>query len=134
MKNQGQHILTLLEAVDDNTTDETLDEIDAQFWCLRKGLEFMYADDEYVEYMCPLENTQHTALFSIKCTRSRDALKAVRLKGWFIHVDAFSESLSEFSARGWSGAHIVNTPMLHTEEIAELHALVQTYMWSDGNA
>lgn len=167
--NQGQKILQMLEAVDNNTSDKTLDEIDARFWCLVNKKTYLtnyYAGSRenpdgigvFIEGHTYKNNSGHVMdiykylnLGTWHCdlkpyitirtyVRSRDTLKAVRLEHWTynIHVDytGGDHSLKQWCAYRYEnigGQVYIKTPELHTEEIAELHAIVQTYIWRDEN-
>jgi len=62
----------------------------------------------------------------IKYTRSRDALKAIRPEGW---VGWIWSCHAENSCKLNNGVKFTNSPGLPTEELAELHAIIQAIEW-----
>jgi len=156
---EAKKILEMIEAVDPSDTD-TLDEIDARVWCLLRNInpdasskklgnigekithvdckawEFQrvrYAawddhpsDDEMPEY-----------------TRSRDALKSIRPEGWQYNMahdggeDAWKCALTKWGARCtplcWINSQWNISKLIKTEELAELHAIIQAIEWEIQN-
>ena len=47
--NQGQHLLKMIEGVDVNDTD-TLDEIDARFWCFLNNIDYDNVEEKNFRY------------------------------------------------------------------------------------
>lgn len=99
--NQAQEILKMIEEVD--PSDETkMDEIDLSV----------------AKYL-----KQHKIWIGI-VTRSRDALKAIRPDGWFGMIRFFGE----YSVCNINHVHPfgnADSQHLPTEELAELHAIIQ---------
>ncbi len=122
----AQKILKMIESVKP-ADSVVLDEINVRVFCYLHGYT--------LETFDPYENGEFTVKerkghFDIddtcsdekmNYTRSRDALKAIRPKGWKRII------IQGFPCSGWSveiydGA---GTPNLPTEELAELHAIIQ---------
>lgn len=136
MLTEAQRILRLIESVGADTPDRMLDEIDARVYCLRNGLEFasMRKSRNGVSPHGPFvrftfrHNGVRQVTYLKRCeqgTRSRDALKALRPTGWRLAV-------SNYKPHHWTGILILDDKVslyapswLHTEYLAELHAIVQ---------
>lgn len=130
-------ILEMINSVDPKDT-ETLDEIDARVYCLRGGkryrsfertpygLSVIYKYDDYGQVAAHSGRDLIAALY----TRSRDALKCIRPM-------AFAFTLTYEELKGWKAemtwVHDTNirfvSPAKWSEEIAELHAVVQAIRW-----
>lgn len=119
-------ILKLIESVDPTNTAK-LDEIDARVWCwLRKDEEFKQFEGSWIrcqsgmKYLRPLNSSEYT--------RSRDALKAIRPEGWNLCSQMIGSDFAVF--KGWffaaygEGVKFVSASC-KTEELAELHAIIQ---------
>lgn len=138
-------ILEMIESVDPNDT-ETLDEIDARVvvW-LEPALEYIGVRREPDSDMFG-EPVEHHAYkqkdgreFLIypdeqkQYTRSRDALKSIRPEGWQIVI-------SNYATGFWTvvlsndGLNISAPSYLKTEELAELHAIIQAIEWERQNS
>ncbi|MDP9196108.1 MAG: hypothetical protein M3O22_04975 [Pseudomonadota bacterium] len=100
---QAQKILDLIEAVDPEDT-EKLDEID------RLVREYVNLLDEW-----PPEFPEYT--------RSRNALKAIRPEGYW-PIKLFKDG-HVFRFELTNGRKIPSSAWLPTEELAELHAIIQ---------
>lgn len=130
-----KEILKLIESVDPSDTAK-LDEIDARVWYYVEGHEW-YPDCEVLRTEPPSgvvllqKNRESITRFPSrirKYTRSRDALKAIRPKGWDYNCgrrmgafDVGENYLAWFRGEDRS-AHSKPLP---TEELAELHAIIQ---------
>lgn len=123
-------ILKMIEEVDPSDTAK-LDEIDAKVELY--NLEISIARDENNRRFYVLN--KGTA-YESKCyvaepqqyTRSRDALKAIRPEGWFYnigHNESNSGGLFACSMYSHTNSPLKNSPDLPTEELAELHAIIQ---------
>lgn len=116
-------ILKMIETVSPDDTAK-LDEIDARVDCYKWGYDFHDVNSVegcFVSYFHkgPLPEDKYGNL-SQKYTRSRDALKAIRPEGWWFGICGaywcdFGKKLDERKP----------TPELPTEELAELHAIIQ---------
>lgn len=145
-----KEILELIENVDPNDTD-TLDEIDARVNGFIMGAEFIdfrignckktvawYRD---IPEITNRENGKilefEDGVMSIpKFSRSRDALKAIRPEGWFFnigHNESNSGGLFACSMYSHTNSPLKNSPDLPTEELAELHAIIQAIEWERNN-
>lgn len=125
----AQTILKMIEEVDPADTAK-LDEIDARVMCLLEGWEFK---DYFKRYNC--DGTQaftldeNETLFCLHYTRSRDALKAIRPEGWsFQRMYSFADGTTQLCLHkvieGCEKAYTASR-LLPTEELAELHAVIQ---------
>lgn len=123
----AQTILKMIEEVDPSDTAK-LDEIDARVWCLSHEARFKkmlstpkYYKHGYFSYYQGSVWGSKMVYPPIQYTRSRNALKAIRPEGWKRII------IQGFPCSGWTveiydGA---GTPNLPTEELAELHAIIQ---------
>jgi len=141
MSDPSTKILELIENVDVNDANvaDILDEIDARVWCLLNDKEpqFLNGFWGFVGYSTYGGNC-HTG--ADKYTRSRDALKSIRPEGWDISIYAdhfygeppiWNCTIGLHSKEGdvvtkefTSSSQATGEGML-TEELAELHAIVQ---------
>lgn len=133
---EAKKILEMIESVDVDDSDK-LDEIDARVWCLLNSANFVQmVNIGYFQYNhCPDGEVRYRA--TKKYTRSRDDLKAIRpdgcfvsIKGsndipspekWFCHLFHVKDEKKE--------GYYVTSPNLPTEELAELHAIIQAIEW-----
>lgn len=113
-------ILFLIEQVDPADAD-ALDEIDVRVWCYINSEVF----HEGTEYNCGFDNPYGVGNDVRRYSRSRDALKAIRPEGWLINGIWQDQD-------GWFCVGISKTKerfqspdTMPTEELAELHAIVQ---------
>lgn len=131
-----KQILKMIEAVDPSDT-ETMDEINARVWCWLNGFVFMQFQGISRFYYNALNEEEKTAFKQIthniddtpKYTRSRDALKCIRPDGWGIchspqgkfntHIIVYCYQI------GQKGYNTKGGLVLPTEELAELHAIIQ---------
>ena len=121
----------LIETVDPDDTDK-LDEIDARVWCyIDKTKHLLHTDGHATTINWKGDNITYYSNFIPKYTRSRDALKAIR-------PDIFSPvclrynqimSLWEFQLFAFGYNYKITSPFLPTEELAELHAIIQAIAW-----
>lgn len=103
-------ILKMIEEVDPNDTAK-LDEIDRLV-------------DEY-EW-----NGVSQLLYPPQYTRSRDALKEIRPNGWVFTITSGNEPLVWCLKNGVQIKAVVNE--FTTEELAELHAIIQSIAYERG--
>lgn len=148
-------LLQMIETVDPADTAK-LDEIDARVWCWMKGHDpelLVYelnqdgeaiSEDRKQEFWkeYPLKNVQNpfAVYSSYRYTRSRDALKAIRPEGWTIeiyngvdgnHARIFDIKTLLDPSRGDDFSF--ESPLrLPTEELAELHAIIQAIAYERG--
>lgn len=149
--NEIQTILKMIEEVDPADTAK-LDEIDARVWCWLNGYiyiphnysdtwNYRYKPDEKFEgYICGSLGTGEDAQ---KYTRSRDALKAIRPDGWLMNeIFEYKEVASLGTRHSWHVGLIKKFPeeavespgLMPTEELAELHAIIQAIEWERTHA
>lgn len=146
---EAQTILKMIEEAAPDDTD-TLDEIDARVWCFLNNIPWSrigrsYDDAPYAEewfYFDKLKSPfNRTKGLSTKYTRSRDALKSIRPEGWVFNsrsVRGFDPYSYKFTTSGFKPVwdrekqirediHHIYKPglSLPTEELAELHAIIQ---------
>lgn len=122
----AQQILSLIENVDPVDT-AGMDEIDARVWCYWQGLTYEYNDKYGHGGIVPNTNPVHWLDNAGKeYTRSRDALKSIRPDGWIFYLCNFdlNHTWFQFDAHCPHG-EFDGTPPLPTEELAELHAIIQ---------
>ena len=124
-----QKLLKLIETVDPSDTD-TLDEIDARVWC-------WLGVQGFDENRCRFDLEFSKMKFAPKYTRSRDSLKAVRPERCTVQVTKYVAGwaecclVTEFSEWDWTnGFKCLTAP---TEELAELHAIIQAIQWERDN-
>lgn len=128
--NEAQKILDLIESVDPKDTD-TLDEIDARTREFVTGQEYIsqFVSEHGTRWYTHMEEGEEVSDFvSDKYTRSRDALKAIRPEGWIFHHSLAGESGHIYAGfkRG-TNLQVISAAdnRLPTEELAELHAIIQ---------
>lgn len=130
---EAEKILKMIEGV--SPEDEiSLRVIEAQVWCWLKGFEYgqlnlmgrlVYRNNGRLK----VKNTYP------KYTRSRDALKAIRPNGWSLTV-VCNCGLPASIARMYNEDTFISpvtTPDLPTEELAELHAIIQAIEYERNN-
>lgn len=122
----GKDLLERIEGVD-HEDDSALDEIDFEFYMIR------YQPSQERHYR---NGVQFFALTNKdKLTRSRDALKDARPPGWSFGISGGwawnGEDYDDaFDARFYKGgAERFCSPDLPTEYLAELHAIIQAWIW-----
>jgi len=130
---QARYILHMIETYDTKNT-EVLDEIDARWWLVAEG--YINAPHNAFWHKDVNVNTRFICQGNLapKYTRRRDALKAIRLDGWVVNlVLNFNDNESFFAVYNWFGDNVskqIDSPKLPTEELAELHAIIQTYIYT----
>lgn len=140
----AQEILRLIAALgstDMNAAEvqPRLDEIDARVWCwLERAtfLEVVYLPElSFFKFAHP-EGPDTLRLSDCRYTRSRDALKAIRPAGWWFYAN---DRLSAKGQEGFEQFCAIDTRLpfkqgiqekidgqyCPTEELAELHAIIQ---------
>lgn len=116
---QGKHILKMIERCNDDTGKEIYDEINARFHlCL-----FPWESAGTWE---SIKNDETAPIY----THNRDALKQARPEGWDMKAICYGKDcnfmLQKDDILMWSNR-------LSTEELAELHAIIQAwiYIWKN---
>lgn len=121
-----EKLLNMIENVDTADSD-ALDEIDEMV--------FKYLGDKYGNLWITVVG-ESIAYSIAKYTRSRDALKGMRPKGWRCFVaqqdDEKGTWVAGFQKQDYS-FHAVLTEGFKTEEFAELHAILQAIEWERTN-
>jgi len=140
----AQDILKMIEEVDPTDTAK-LYEIDARVWCLRDSVEYQGKVGEKHFFnngfgkTLPCGDFEEPWHIVPKYTRSRDALKDIRPEGFktWVFFDGYREGakyraemftpemLDEAKKNLKQDGHIIQTDWLPTEELAELHAIIQ---------
>lgn len=118
MLTQAQEILKMIEAVSPDDTAK-LDEIDARAHIFIHNEKWGGAKIDWT--------LEHIAGFP-QClyTRSRNALKAVRPKGFLLTLSFWPENkCTAYLAHKVSSYVTPEAPFLPNEELAELHAIIQ---------
>jgi len=145
----AEKILKMIEAVDPVDSD-TLDEIDARFHGIKCGGEFIeFGIGNYKNPSAIYKDIAHKGAENFvterdripKVTRSRDALKAERSEGYNYSCGyEWSSENGEFAfkfrtAGMWKsgGANVRVKIYGLTEELAELHTIVQVKQWEEEN-
>lgn len=125
----AQEILKMIEEVSPDDTAK-LDEIDARVMAYLEGWEFKNYFKMYnEERMQAFTLDEGETLFTVRYTRSRDALKAIRPEGWLfttgvIDIGKFV-SMGHSPNEGFEKDYTLKSETLPTEELAELHAIIQ---------
>lgn len=137
----ANELLRLIESADPSDSVK-LDEIDARVWCYTRGNKIPFAeyfkhynDGDYQAFR--LGNT--SMLYTPHFTRSRDALKAVRPDGWYKHSEEYNGRHRVCLTQNASTFGQVCSPQMYvdgtlpTEELAELHAIIQAIAYEREN-
>ncbi len=131
---------TIMKMIENVSSDDTekLDEIDARVWCYMKGYilnpvpQFQGSDDRPGRIKvyftdgnkCGVSQSVPHMIY----TRSRDALKAIRPTGWELVILTEINRCDIFIPNGDGTADmdkIISGKKCETEELAELHAVIQ---------
>lgn len=129
-------ILKMIETVDPSNTAK-LDEIDARVWCYLRNYTYSYME-HYSAKGKAVKKIRYddNGVFGLftsntKYTQSRDALKAIRPEGWF-PISYYSEPCGYALALEklhtgdhYQGNDETRVHYCSTEELAELHAVIQ---------
>lgn len=137
---QTQELLRLIETVD-HTDEAKLDELDARvheylgfFWHGDgKSTEWKEWAGHWANYegnkrgkgLCECSTQMDFSEDPKTYTRSRDALKAIRLDGWVCFASLII-NCKRYIGYGFKRKKKIRTPDLPTEELAELHAVIQS--------
>lgn len=120
-----KELLKLIETVSPDDTAK-LDEIDARVGCLITDTEYQ---EQFKYPLCSFERRDGSFADSYvfpRYTRSRDALKAIRPEGWNIQHHQYDAGKHHvFGLTDYSVPKQCYSPRLPTEELAELHAIIQ---------
>jgi hypothetical protein len=113
-------ILILIETVDPFDS-AAMDEIDARVHSFRHGLLFMGMSETGTGFIYCRGRAYGFLETPNQYTRSRDALKAIRPAEWFPHL--IKNPFGTWYGDNNNGDY--PSPALPTEELAELHAILQ---------
>lgn len=134
----AKEILELIENVDIKDSDK-LDEIDAKVWCYLNNEKFERFHPSYPEkyrFWVELDNVIASRDF-IHYTRSRDALKSIRPDGWEFTCGISMYDSDYYFCYVWTKQYdmpqTIEVNDLPTEELAELHAIIQAVEWTRNN-
>lgn len=122
---EAETILKLIEEVDPKDSDK-LDEIDARVWAIAHGIS--YEEENRLREYGKLAGQPP------KYTRSRDALKSIRPEGWEWDIYFHYGTPYVTFTKMWPDPINIKTPDLPTEELAELHAIIQAIEYERGRA
>lgn len=128
-----RYVLSLIEKVQSNDQIDLLNEIDARVDCIIKNREYIHHEIGKFgllsyKYKCD-EPPPKTHLGTAWCvgsplySRSRDALKVIRSSEWHYSLisDGTNKAIYFFNGECFTSPH----SRLPTEELAELHAIIQ---------
>jgi len=136
---QAKELLTMIEGVDLGDSD-TLDNMDAKWWCLKNGhkLQRMVSEESESNRHIVIETDKSFMLRIVLFSRSRDALKQARPEGWMLTVSGgwIGQDCTEvFDCHGFNGngikyGQVYDRP---TEELAEFYCIVALwiYVWEN---
>lgn len=141
---EAQKILEMIEGVDPEDT-KTLDEIDIRVEAYKKNMKIIayphrvdWGDKGGVQYYHNMATVDHKDMAKLVCynkyTRSRDALKKIRPDGYIHggHDDDDPQKFKfEFVTKFPCKAFVSRN--LPTEELAELHCIIQAIQWEREN-
>lgn len=116
-------ILRMIETVDPSDVGG-MEKIDDWVWCFLNGYDFTRALQDHTLYKAHIRGAIE------KYTRSRDALKAIRPEGWLSWAQNDETYKPGYFGKWYMGcAQSEKTDFyvgdLPTEELAELHAIIQ---------
>ena len=123
----------MIEGVDPSDTD-TMDELDARVWCFINNEVYMenVTENDYGKKLTSHvrvkgEYKKNKICRYSRYTRSRDALKSIRPDGWWFICAMHEEGCTCECAVFYEDdeIRIIESPELPTEELAELHAIIQ---------
>ena len=125
----AKEILKLIETVDPNDTAK-LDEIDALVYAYFMNLEWKWKKPEgriyHNKYWLYDAGRGEFKQKPVRFTKSRDALKAIRPEGWLFYLCNFPKEHTWFQFDAHHNRHTIEQfPCFPTEELAELHAIIQ---------
>lgn len=145
----SKEILELIENVDPSDGDK-LDLINARVFCWLEGLTLESYDNVEYGYFTVKENDDEYSLCDIEFsdgqgdyTRSRDALKSIRPEGWILNdvlydfnsKDEVTRYCRIFVRKPYRNRDVkIRGAFLPTEELAELHAIIQAITYERENS
>lgn len=132
-------ILRMVETVSPDDTAK-LDEIDARVLCYLNNWEFKQFEGSWIRCVGGYKFLRSNDCFyrSREYTRSRDALKQIRPEGWEFNIERIANPTQRFKYQCIAfrpGSLIELTENAGpTEELAELHAIIQAIKFERGTA
>lgn len=133
----AKELLSMIEAVKPDDTEGLL-EINAHTECFLEGLKY-----QSHQIVCPRmkktiqinheDGTHYSGLFF---SHDRNALKAIRPEGWLFGSKALLLSGERVAYEAWADKFLcryVESPLLPTAELSELHAIIQAIEWERNN-
>jgi hypothetical protein len=136
----AKETLQMIETVSPDDTAK-LDVIDARVWCWLNGKNFYkdgnlncWWDESRVSPWQARWLVEYLEDENWRYTRSRDALKAIRPEGWQFCVTNYDDGQAEiitYHAGELVGE--IGQKWLPTEELAELHAIIQAIEYERNN-
>ena len=124
-------ILRMIESVSPDDS-KALDEIDARVWCYLN--EYLF---HHMAYGTPYYTASSVGRYCREeYTRSRDALKAIRPENWTFDIYNTVQNGSNCEGQYMKEDDIViyrMSPRLKTEELVELHAILQAIAYERNN-
>lgn len=140
---EAETILRMIETVSPDDTAK-LDEIDARVYVYvwnRTTPPYFSKDHGFWQI---IDTSTGKLFFAEEFTRSRDALKTIRPDGWWVQIFLWSKSgnpKKHYDHKYWCSLtmddHLkgyTNSPFLPTEELAELHAIIQAIQYERSRA
>ncbi|MCG8345376.1 MAG: hypothetical protein MI685_09510 [Chlorobiales bacterium] len=143
-KQNSRKILEMIEDVDPDD-EKTVDEINARVWAffnLSKGNPRVSFNGGSIHYRYDhWDEDASTALVHkfeySDYARSRDALKSIRPEGWELGLVPWTDNGRDLHSYTATLTHLEREPFFtapaKTEELAELHAIIQAYIWEIEN-
>ena len=143
---QAKHILKIIEGCTPDIGQEVYDEVNARWWCCLKDKAYHGTDGRgrfsyNLHYPLSMRHPRKRINKDESYTHSRDALKQARPEGWEVVQEACMGNKVEFTLfQQWALADTgdydsikFTSPQLPTEELAELHAIIQAwiYIWEN---
>lgn len=137
-------LLRMIETVDPSDSAK-LDEIDARVWCYLLKVTFHhmlsdYEGDKAYRWSVTPKEPQAISQDALEYTRSRDALKAIRPDGYWLECNKICNGTFMAELHNDVGCVDDDEGITHrawylkTEELAELHAIIQAIDYERINA
>lgn len=120
-----EKILKLIEETN-GVDPQQLHEIDGRVWCYLNGYNFAGVRHDRIykvdEFQCEIEI--FNGVCKLKYSSSRDALKKIRPKDYILEV-CTANSWGTASLSGINNENFIECPFVCSEEMAELHVIIQ---------
>ncbi len=127
-------LLKLIETVDPSDSAK-LDEIDARVWCWMNSNTYDYCFRNNANELVAKTPEENVVTNIPLYTRSRDALKAIRPEGWYFFCNPKWCIAETKKYDDYTGNKLIfeSSPYCKTEELAELHAIIQAIDYERNN-